>query len=208
MRSRTSLFRSGPALGLWAVLAVGCASTGKPVVDAPETANQAVQPLPAPLKTPSTAEANAQAAPPATPPRAPTPPPPPPPQPAAPVQIAAVAPPSTADLERFPEVTLAQFTTGVENREPMDAVSFVGNDVAEIYFYSDLRDLSGATVVHRWEYGGEVMAEVPFEVTTDRWQVWSTKALSPNQLGDWTVSVVAPDGEILAVETFSYQRAR
>ena len=208
MRSRTSLFRSGPALGLWAVLAVGCASTGKPVVDAPETANQAVQPLPAPLKTPSTAEANAQAAPPATPPRAPTPTPPPPPQPAAPVQIAAVAPPSTADLERFPEVTLAQFTTGVENREPMDAVSFVGNDVAEIYFYSDLRDLSGATVVHRWEYGGEVMAEVPFEVTTDRWQVWSTKALSPNQLGDWTVSVVAPDGEILAVETFSYQRAR
>jgi len=85
----------------------------------------------------------------------------------------------------------------------MDAVSFVGNDVSEIYFYSDLRDLSGSTVVHRWEYGGEIMAEVPFEVTTDRWQVWSTKALSPNQLGDWTVSVVAPDGEILAVETLA-----
>lgn len=208
MRSRTFLFRSGPALGLWAILAVGCASTGKPVADAPQAVTEAAKPLSAPPEHPSVAEETAQAAPPVTPPRAATPPSPPPPQPAPPVQVAAVAPPSTADLERFPEVTLAQFTTGVENREPMDAVSFVGNDVSEIYFYSDLRDLSGSTVVHRWEYGGEIMAEVPFEVTTDRWQVWSTKALSPNQLGDWTVSVVAPDGEILAVETFSYQRAR
>ncbi|MCH2186641.1 DUF2914 domain-containing protein [Myxococcota bacterium] len=208
MRSRTSLFRSGPALGLWAVLAVGCASTGKPIAEAPETAAEAAQKAPKTSKTPADAAERVKAPIPPTPPSAPATPPPPPSNPAPPVQVAAVAPPSAADLERFPEVTLAQFTTGVENREPMDAVSFVSNDVSEIYFYSDLRDLSGATVVHRWEYGGEVMAEVPFEVTTDRWQVWSNKALSPNQLGDWTVSVVAPDGEILAVETFSYQRAR
>ena len=204
MRNRTSFFRSGPALGLWAVLSVGCANTGKPVAETPSTVTEPSQVAPNPSERPSPVlEA-------ATPPpaRAPAPPPPSQPKSPVPVQVAVVSPPPTSVRERFPEVTLAQFTTGVENREPMDAVSFVGNDVGEIYFYSDLNDLSGATVIHRWEYDGEVVAEVPFEVTTDRWQVWSNKSLSADQLGDWTVSVVAPDGEILAVETFSYQRAR
>lgn len=104
-----------------------------------------------------------------------------------------------------PRVALARFTTAVEDREPTDAISFLDNDQAEILFYTDLRNLSGKTVVHRWEYEGEIVAEVPFEVGGDRWRVWSSKQLVPEKVGDYSASVVAPDGEVLASERFSYQ---
>jgi len=106
---------------------------------------------------------------------------------------------------RSPGVALARFTTAVENREPIDSVSFLPNDRRRVLFYTDLRHLAGTTVIHRWEYAGEVMAEVPFEVGSDRWRVWSTKALEPDWVGDWTASVIGPGGEVLAIETFTYQ---
>ncbi len=104
-----------------------------------------------------------------------------------------------------PSVALARFTTAIENREPVDAVSFLSNDQTEIFFYTDLRNLNQKTVVHRWEYNGDVQAEVRFPVQSDRWRVWSSKKLVPEWLGDWQVSVVTESGEVLATETFTYQ---
>ena len=99
---------------------------------------------------------------------------------------------------------LAQFTTAVEDREPVDQVSFVPNDVRQIFFFSDLRGLMGQTVKHRWIYDGEIQAEVAFEVRGPRWRVWSSKELLPDLLGDWTVEIVDGSGEVIAAETFTY----
>lgn len=104
-----------------------------------------------------------------------------------------------------PEVALARFTTAVENREPVDAIAFLSSEASEIVFFTDLRGLAGETVTHRWEFGGDVMAEVPFEVSSNRYRVWSRKALDPKWLGVWTVSVVKGDGEVLASESFTLQ---
>ena len=102
-------------------------------------------------------------------------------------------------------VALARFTTAVENHEPVDAVTFLENDARRILFYTDLRNLAGQTVTHRWQLRGNVMAEVPFEVGSARWRVWSSKRLIPAWTGDWTVDVVKGDGEVIASETFTYQ---
>jgi hypothetical protein len=107
-----------------------------------------------------------------------------------------------------PQVALARFTTAVEDREPVDSVSFLPNEEREVLFYTDLRGLEGSTVLHRWEYAGEVVAEVRFDVHSPRWRVWSSKALQPEWIGDWTASVIGPGGEVLAIETFTYQDAR
>ena len=104
-----------------------------------------------------------------------------------------------------PPSALAQFTTAVENREPVDAVSFLSNDQTRITFFTDLRNLRGQVVFHRWQYGGDVVADVRFEVGGDRWRVWSNKTLMPEWLGDWRVSVVMESGEVLATEAFTYQ---
>ena len=102
------------------------------------------------------------------------------------------------------DVALAQFTTRVEDREPVDAISFLENEARNIVFYSDLRGFAGQTVTHRWEYRGQVMAEVSFAVGGHRWRVWSSKELLPAWIGDWTASVVKADGEIVATESFSF----
>ena len=99
---------------------------------------------------------------------------------------------------------LSQFTTGIDNREPIDQVTFVSNLVRKIAFFSDLRGLQGKTVIHRWIYAGETVAEVPFDVRGPRWRVWSTKDLLPNWVGDWTVEIVTEAGVVIAAETFTY----
>jgi hypothetical protein len=101
-------------------------------------------------------------------------------------------------------VALAQFTTAIENREPTDHVTFIANDVERVFFYTDLRDLEGQTISHRWLYNGTVMGHVPFEVRGPRWRVWSSKKLIPDLIGDWTVEIVTAEGEVIAAETFTY----
>jgi hypothetical protein len=99
---------------------------------------------------------------------------------------------------------LAQFTTGVENREPVDQVTFVENGAAKIYFFSDLRNLEDQVVTHRWSYQGETVARVDFQVRGPRWRVWSTKELRADLIGDWTVEIVTESGEVIAAETFTH----
>lgn len=99
---------------------------------------------------------------------------------------------------------LAQFTTAIENREPIDQITFVANDVRKIFFFSDLRELTGRSVTHHWIYDGKTMAEVSFEVRGPRWRVWSSKELLEDWIGDWTVEIVTDDGEVIAAETFTY----
>ena len=103
-------------------------------------------------------------------------------------------------------VARTAFTTGIDNREPMDNIGdALGNDSGEITYFTDLRNLAGQTVTHRWQYNGETMAEIGFNVGGDRWRVWSSKRLTSTWLGNWTVSVVNGDGQTLAEDTFVYQ---
>ena len=98
-------------------------------------------------------------------------------------------------------------TTDVENHEPVDQLSSVTTDTSKVYFFTELRDMEGQTVTHRWEYNGKVMAEVPFEIGGPRWRVYSSKNLLPGWTGDWRVSVVASNGTTLDSDTFTYTPA-
>ena len=102
------------------------------------------------------------------------------------------------------EVARAQFTTGVTDREPVDAVTRVDADARTVYFFTELRDLQGRHVVHRWEYAGEPMAVVGFDVGGPRWRVWSSKQMLPEWEGLWRVQVVTDDGEVLADEILAF----
>jgi len=111
---------------------------------------------------------------------------------------------SLANAQQAPSV-IAQFTTAIESREPVDQVTFVGNDVRKIFFFTDLRGLEGKTVIHRWTHDGSTVAEVRFEVGAPRWRVWSSKELLPGWIGDWTVEIVTGEGEVLGAETLTHK---
>lgn len=119
-------------------------------------------------------------------------------------EVVEAEPPAADAAAASPEVARAVITNAIVDREPVDEVSIIRNDQPIIYFFTDLRNLEGVTVTHRWELDGKQMASVPFEVGSPRWRVWSSKTLQPEWLGNWVVSVVGSGGEVLESASFQY----
>ncbi len=120
---------------------------------------------------------------------------------------AAAEPAATAGEPYTPRGSVARtaFTTAIEDREPVDNLVRVPNTIDRIYFFSDLRGLDGEIVTHRWEYNGQVMAEVKFRVGGGpRWRVYSSKNLLPEWTGKWTVVVLDEAGWPLKASMFEY----
>ncbi|MEM7408839.1 MAG: DUF2914 domain-containing protein [Myxococcota bacterium] len=104
-------------------------------------------------------------------------------------------------------VARAAVTTSVFEREPTDEVESVSLGTEELFYFTELRDLQGQTVTHRWSQGETIRAEVSFDVGGPRWRVYSRKALLPEWTGEWTLEVVAPSGEVLRSDRFVYEAA-
>ena len=99
------------------------------------------------------------------------------------------------------------FTTSVVDREPQDELMSLPSDHEMVYFFSELKDLAGQTVTHRWEYNGQVMAEVSFDVGGDRWRIHSSKNLQPSWLGEWTVTIVDANENVFSTHKLDYKAA-
>jgi hypothetical protein len=104
-------------------------------------------------------------------------------------------------------VARATFTSLIVEREPTDTVASLPNDQNVVYYFTELQGMEGLTIFHRWQFGGEVMADVPFTVAGPRWRVYSSKALVPGWLGEWTVTVVDEHGNELRTDRFTYVKA-
>jgi hypothetical protein len=105
-------------------------------------------------------------------------------------------------------VARAIFTTAIADREPVDDLTTLPNSTDRVYFFSDLRELAGQIVTHRWEFDGQVMAEVTFKVGEGaRWRVYSSKNLLPDWTGTWTVMINNESGQTLQTSTFEYTAA-
>jgi len=95
------------------------------------------------------------------------------------------------------------FTTTIDNREPVDKLKQVPNK-NNVFYFTELRDMSGQTAKHRWEFKGKVIAEVDFNVRGPRWRVWSKKTFQPGWAGEWKVSVINGAGEVISEEVIAY----
>jgi len=104
-------------------------------------------------------------------------------------------------------IARAQFTSDVVEREPIDElgptiiVQYGG--IQKVYFFTDLRDMEGDQIVHRWTLDGDVMAEIPFNIGGDRWRVWSSKRLLPGFDGIWAVDIIK-NGSVVETHSFNY----
>lgn len=101
-------------------------------------------------------------------------------------------------------VPRALFSTGIENREPVDRVLILDNDNQSLYFFSDLRHLQGRKIKHRWEFEGKIIKEKTFEVSGPRWRVYSLHKLDKEMLGRWTAFVVDENDCPLRAVIFRY----
>lgn len=101
-------------------------------------------------------------------------------------------------------VVRSVFATEIKDREPVDKLNNTKTDHSHVYYFTELRDMSGQTAVHRWEHDGKVVAEVKFKVRGPRWRVWSSKTFAPNATGEWKVSVVNGAGDVIASDMLDY----
>ena len=107
-------------------------------------------------------------------------------------------------VARDGQVTHAIFTTAVINREPIDRLSSLTNDKTRVYYFTEIQNMAGQTVRHRWEYQGEIVLDYLFEIGTDSWRIYSVKTLDPAWVGEWKASAVDAAGSSLSVNTFTY----
>ena len=104
-------------------------------------------------------------------------------------------------------VARAMFTTEIENREPVDKVLILENDHKVVYFFTDLRNLEGHAITHRWEYNGKVVMTKNFKPAKGpRWRLFSKKELDPSMTGDWTVVVTDEQDCPLKAVVFKYTK--
>ena len=101
-------------------------------------------------------------------------------------------------------VVRSVFTTAIQEREPVDKLQDTAGKADNIFYFSELRDMSGQTATHRWEHEGKVVSEVKFNVRGPRWRVWSSKAYTPGWEGEWKVSVLNGAGEIISEDIVKY----
>jgi len=99
----------------------------------------------------------------------------------------------------------AQFTTAIENREPVDQLTQVGDELERVYFYTEIHNRADTSITHRWSHDGKLASDVTLDIGADRWRTWSSKGMDPSRAGEWTVDVLDEDGRVLGSWQFEYQ---
>ncbi len=100
-------------------------------------------------------------------------------------------------------IARAFFSTAIVNREPVNRL-LVGSELEKIYFFTDIRNMQGQTIYHRWEYNDKVISKNKFDVKNSKWRVFSSFKIKPNMIGKWTVVVTDERGWPLKAVIFHY----
>ena len=101
-------------------------------------------------------------------------------------------------------ISEAEFAKKIIDRVPINIVREFDNSLGKIYFFTNIRNLQGTSVKHRWIYNNKVMADVIFDINGPRWRVWSSKNLWHTWTGKWIVEVVTSENEVLYKKEFNY----
>lgn len=100
---------------------------------------------------------------------------------------------------------VAQLTTRVANKAPVNNVTELSTEFNKIFFFTDIRDCSGCRIEHQWSHKGKVVSTVNGRAKADRWRWWSSKTLTEDMVGVWTVKLFL-DGEITRTKKFTYYK--
>ncbi|HBR86227.1 MAG TPA: DUF2914 domain-containing protein [Candidatus Marinimicrobia bacterium] len=101
-------------------------------------------------------------------------------------------------------ISNAVFALDIKDRVPINIVEEADNSLGKIYFFTNIRNLDGERITHRWIYKDKVMADVSFDINGPRWRVWSSKNLWYTWIGKWKVQVLRMDGSLLYEKIFNY----
>ncbi|MBK8972632.1 MAG: DUF2914 domain-containing protein [Hahellaceae bacterium] len=95
-------------------------------------------------------------------------------------------------------ITRAQFATGVVDYEPVDRISpnmmLHESGIMRVFFFTELKHLKGATVVHEWQRNGKKVATIRIKPYLATMRASSSKFIDRRMTGDWKVIVKTTSG--------------
>jgi len=101
-------------------------------------------------------------------------------------------------------VVSAVFTPGVDEEGlPMGISDHFFNSVKTVYFDTELDDMVGKEVTHRWFYKGHLVSEKSFIIDKVRFSATSKKVMKSHELGEWRVEVRQQE-TLLEEKSFRY----
>ena len=107
-------------------------------------------------------------------------------------------------------VARSALSNNVKDREPVDELAgpivLESGSARRLYYFTELQDMAGETVQHKWIRNGETIATVTFPIGGVRWRIYSSKLLSSRMDGEWEARVESANGEVLDRIAFSAAR--
>lgn len=96
------------------------------------------------------------------------------------------------------EVARATFTTGIENREPVEPITeYFPVEGGIIYFFTELKNMHDGTAYHVWHRNGEEIYRFSANIGGPRWRTNSSMKSENFKTGDEvTVEVLGSDGNV------------
>ena len=98
-------------------------------------------------------------------------------------------------------VARSALSSDVLDREPVDELSgtimLESGGARRLYYFTEVQDMAGETVQHRWVRNGETVATVNFPIGGVRWRIYSSKLLSSTMDGEWQALAESANGEVL-----------
>ncbi|CAC9540804.1 hypothetical protein [uncultured Gammaproteobacteria bacterium] len=104
-------------------------------------------------------------------------------------------------------ISQAVFSKSVDNRQPIVIITEADDSLGKIYFFTNVRNLAGERITHRWIFKDQVKAKISFKIKGDRWRVWSSKNIWHTWTGLWTVEVLDQNDKILLVKTINFEKS-
>lgn len=102
------------------------------------------------------------------------------------------------------EITRSLFTTRLKNNKPMNEVLILENNSQILYFFSEVKNMQGKTIFHRWEHHGEKVYEQKFRVAKKSEKLISRYKLDPRKTGEWMVVITDDQAWPIKASMFKY----
>jgi len=102
------------------------------------------------------------------------------------------------------QVNRAFFTTKLKKNEPVNEVLILENTIQDLYFFSDVKNMQGKTLLHVWEYQGKRILSKKFKITKNRQRLISKIKLQSAKTGEWMVIIEDEQGLPVKAVVFKY----
>ena len=103
-------------------------------------------------------------------------------------------------------VARSQLSYLVKNREPqgeiISPIKIGSNKTIKIYYFTEIKNMSGHTVFHVWNYNGKQIFKKPIKVKGPRWRAATYKTVDNSSIGNWQVKLLDDKENLLGDLSF------